>query len=554
MRIAFTERLAVTALATTVALALPPAASQAGTYDVVACAAAPGGANHSWSAYVPGPRMHAQPNCSGGAGLVVSNRPGAGVPAPGEQAWLSFWAPPGANVVSATFTGGYWRPGGSEPGAEDYSAQLVDADRGSHIDGCSGYSTAHCASWSAAPRTVSFTPTRGIALVASCWGGRCRDGLTAPSPEFGAASAAVRMTALSVRVSDTSLPTVISAVPGGWLRGTRTIAYSASDNVGIRTMRLQVGGADRASETLTCDYTRSEPCPPDVDRAYELDTTSLPDGPHAVRAEAVDAAANAGASPAATVRVDNTPPSVSLSGAGSSSSPHPGPVTVALDARDAASGMGGGEIVWKLDDSGWQYSAGDEAEVRVEGDGEHRLAWYAVDAAGNRSSEGTRTIAIQRPREPSPRDPGPGFAARTANPGTTFTAARRFGDPCPAEATFAADRTAALNGRTLLLGFPLPGAPDCAVVSATLRIHVAAHDGKPIEATRASSAWSPAAVTWDTRPGLVGAASATPARLGWVEQDVTAQVAGLYRHGDNGLYVTGAATDRPAQLTVRFSE
>jgi hypothetical protein len=177
-----------------------------------------------------------------------------------------------------------------------------------------------------------------------------------------------------------------------------------------------------------------------------------------------------------------------------------------------------------------------------------------VDAAGNRSAEEVRTIAIRRPPEPTPRDPGPGFGARTANPGTTFTAARRFGEPCPPEATLTADRTAALNDRALLVGFPLPGAPDCGVASATLRVDVTAHDSRPIEATRASSAWSPAAVTWDTRPGVVGAAATTPARLGWVELDVTVQVAGLYRHGDNGLWVSGAATDRPAQLVVRFAE
>jgi hypothetical protein len=104
------------------------------------------------------------------------------------------------------------------------------------------------------------------------------------------------------------------------------------------------------------------------------------------------------------------------------------------------------------------------------------------------------------------------------------------------------------------VGFPLPGAPDCVVGSAKLRVYVTSHDPTPIQATRASSAWTPSAVTWDTRPGLVGATATAPAGLGWVELDVTPQVAGLYRHGDNGLYVSGAATDRPAHLVVRFAE
>jgi hypothetical protein len=360
-----------------------------------------------------------------------------------------------------------------------------------------------------------------------------------------------------VRVRDDTAPDV-SAVGGditaGWVRGTRTAVVRATDSAGVRTFRASLDGGQVASDTLTCDYTRAAPCPGSVQRSIPIDTAALADGPHAIRVEAVDAGANTGAA-VATVRVDNSAPTVKVSGAGAPERPHPGPVTVELDASDAASGMGGGEIVWKVDDAPeWTHVAGDEAAVAVTGDGEHRLTYYAVDAAGNRSSEQTRTVAIERTPEALPRDPGPGFAARTVSPGTTFIAARRFGPPCPAEATLPPDRSAALTGRALLIGFPMPGAPDCAVASATLRIYVTGHDGGPVAVTRASSSWSPDAVSWDTRPGVVGPSATVQAHSGWMEWDVTAQVAGLYRHGDNGLYVDGAATDRPAELVVRFAE
>jgi hypothetical protein len=330
------------------------------------------------------------------------------------------------------------------------------------------------------------------------------------------------------------------------------VTVRGSDSTGVRLLRAYVDGQARGSDTLTCDYTQAAPCPASPQRSFAIDTTALDDGAHTLRAEAVDPAANTGAS-SATIRVDNTAPSVTVGGAGAAGIAHPGAVTVSLDAHDAASGMG--EIAWRLDDAAeWTHVPGDEAAVAVTGDGEHRLTYYAVDAAGNRTSEQTRTVAIRRTLEASPRDPGPGFGARTDNPGTTFSAARRFGPPCPEAATLSADRTAALTPRALLVGFPLPGAPDCEVASATLRLYVTAHDGAPISATRASSSWSPGSVTWDTRPGVVGPSATAPAQTGWVEWNVTGQVAGLYRHGDNGLYVSGAATDRPAQLVVRFAE
>jgi hypothetical protein len=39
---------------------------------------------------------------------------------------------------------------------------------------------------------------------------------------------------------------------------------------------------------------------------------------------------------------------------------------------------------------------------------------------------------------------------------------------------------------------------------------------------------------------------------GWVEWDVTAQISGLYVHGDNGLYLRDAGADSTGGMTASF--
>lgn len=265
---------------------------------------------------------------------------------------------------------------------------------------------------------------------------------------------------------------------------------------------------------------------------------------------------------AAAIRVDTRGPSVTLRGAGSPGVPHPGPVTVTLTARDALAGMGaapenepvdqGAHVAYALDGGDWTLVRGDEARIPIAGVGDHALGWYAVDAARNRSVRQTRAITI---RPGTSRDAGlpAGFSDTSANPRTTFTAALRFGDPCPAEATVAADRDGAVGERETFVGFPLPAAPDCTVESARLRLYATAVvAGRPVDVTRASAAWDEPSLTAASRPGVVGPASraTSPAAPGWIEWDVTEQVRALYRIGDNGLVLRDAAA--PGGGTVVF--
>jgi hypothetical protein len=323
----------------------------------------------------------------------------------------------------------------------------------------------------------------------------------------------------------------------------------------------------------------------DVTAGYAL--RDLPEGVTVVRARAVSGAGIAGPVAAGVVRADRTAPAAGVSGAGNPAVPHPGAVVVTISGSDRLSGMG--HVAYRLDGAPeWTILPGDEADVRIEGAGRHALAYYVADAAGNRSAEATREIVIA-PGAPAPAaGRGSGFRARTANPRTTFTAAPRFGDPCPAAATLPATRDATVAERGAggagrlgtgpgvhaLVGFDLPAAADCVVESARLRLFAASGGASRIGAARAGFAWDELSVSWLVAPGPVGAASVAGAGSspGWVEWDVAAQIQALYRRGDNGLILRPAAegepevafcsreatgadcADRAPQLVVRFAE
>jgi hypothetical protein len=278
------------------------------------------------------------------------------------------------------------------------------------------------------------------------------------------------------------------------------------------------------------------------------------------------------ASGQARIRVDSTAPTLAVSGAGNGTDWLPAPVTLSLGARDAGSGMGGaedgqpvesgGHIAYELDGLPPRRVAGDEAAVLANGLGTHSLTARAYDAAGNVSGDRTVTFQVGRP-ESALSDPNFGFWARTANPGTTFTAAASFGAACPAEVTLTPSRdtyvdearpdasfgsasglalrsNGGANARALL-AFDLPAPAGCRVAAAQLRVHAtAASAGRTLQAFRAGGSWDDD-TTWATRPGVAGTPATASSGPGWVALDVTAQVQGIYDHGDDGLLLRDAA-------------
>lgn len=296
-----------------------------------------------------------------------------------------------------------------------------------------------------------------------------------------------------------------------------------------------------------------------------------PEGAVTVRARAISGTGIA--SPEVgqtTLRFDRSAPTTRAYGQGTPTDWQPGPVTVTLTASDALSGMGaadddrpvedGGHVVYTLDGGAARKARGDEVDVPVAGNGRHTLTFRAYDAAGNGSADRTLVVNVGEPSD-ALGVPGPGFSARSLGGTTVFSAARTFASPCPERATLKAARdtyvdqsrpaqsndaatslavrsAAGANARALV-GFTLPPATGCHVVSAELRVYDASPTaGRALQAYRLGSSWD-ADATWDTRPGVAGPAAAaqTLAAAGWVSFDVTRQIEAIYRYGDNGLVI-----------------
>jgi large repetitive protein len=149
------------------------------------------------------------------------------------------------------------------------------------------------------------------------------------------------------------------------------------------------------------------------------------------------------------------------------------------------------------------------------------------------------------------------FSDTTANSGNTFTAAASFCgsgsqtllatedarihqlNPSTNYGTSAAlqVRTAFLGNRRTLVSFALPPLPSgCTLTSATLRLFATSASGsRTIDVYRANAAWTEAAVTWGTQPGMTGPAVGAPSASGWITWDVTAHVSAMYSGSNHGF-------------------
>jgi hypothetical protein len=273
-----------------------PAAS-AGTYDVLACDSAPGGAYSSWVPQ-PGEKMWTGEHCPTAGreagGLFAGSGVNVGTIAPFAYSQQSFETPPGTSIV---YLGArymfrrfdpYWRLGvfagtqllhGCEPSTQE--------------TGCSfnSQSTGRDSTWAWNPGQV-----QRVAVITACGSGTgCRSDAASPHGD----RAGIRLYSATVRVHDDSAPELWDTgygplTNGAWQRGTQQISYAGSDNVGFRRTRLWVDGKQLRDDTRDCDFTRRRPCGDITHDAYSVNTAGLSDGRHEVRVEGVDAAGNSG--------------------------------------------------------------------------------------------------------------------------------------------------------------------------------------------------------------------------------------------------------------------
>ncbi len=160
--------------------------------------------------------------------------------------------------------------------------------------------------------------------------------------------------------------------PSGWYTDDIQVQIAATDTL---------SGIDRVQYRLQND--------PWQDGDFLLITD---DGIHSLTARAQDRAGNLKASQPITLARDATPPVTTLS---SSLPPSPqgwyqAPVTLTLSAQDATSGVAA--TYWRLNQGTWQQTP----TLTVAEDGQHTLAYYSIDRAGNQEPPQTTTLRIDQ--------------------------------------------------------------------------------------------------------------------------------------------------------------
>lgn len=428
-----------------------PNGAAAQTFDIVSCADSLGAANHSWTAY----------NNHGGPGGMETGNACGSVGSFGGLFVRDALDCADKCTLPPTDTAAGWRfsvPTGTSISALSYKRWLykVDDDNwqpalradGIVLEQCAiTYPNSSCAVGAEGGSRTSVT-LGGASQVEV--GVRCLPNPT-QNCTHGATlhEIAAVLYGATVTLSDPSSPTV-SNVAGtlfsdGYLTGTRSASFDASDNVGIRSSRLYVDGSPLGATTYGCDFTYVIPCSDKSGAALALDTRSLSDGTHSVDVAASDAALNESRSAARTITVDNGAPEAPLGLAVD------GGATRSTAAFAVSWTNPAGQVApivaaqWRICDSnGNQCRTGREpgesitsiSGLALDGLGDWRVSVWLEDAAGNVSPTNSATVAVNYslpgPDAPSTTDRPPDAAPVLAsNPVDSAVADPARSEPTP---------------------------------------------------------------------------------------------------------------------------
>lgn len=291
-----------TCLATGLSLALlllSPGLADAGTYTVAGCDGS--GRIDGWVASASsaeyatayGGGCPGYPNAGGLIARSVARGTKTLAPAGSYASW-TFRAPPGTRIVG--FSGYFisnasagWLPGIRDP----YTGRWLN---------CSLACPIVHPQWTFLSYSGLSLPA--ISITTLCAAGGCR--------RDGSHRGQARVSHTGVVLADDWRPEIRitggSIAAGGWLRGLRTLGYSARDNTGIRTLRTLVDGHTVGRSDRTCDPWAVTPCRSTAGK-MTLDTRVLfpRDGRHVITLEGTDGGFNRGAA-SGTIYIDNTPP------------------------------------------------------------------------------------------------------------------------------------------------------------------------------------------------------------------------------------------------------
>jgi hypothetical protein len=199
---------------------------------------------------------------------------------------------------------------------------------------------------------------------------------------------------------DTTPPTVTISSPasGATVSGTRSVAATAADNVGVTGVEFFVDGAPLGTDSTA---------------PYEVawDTTAASNGSHTLTARARDAAGNTSTSAPVTVTVSNGPPPDTTAPTVAISSPASGATvsgTVPVKAT-ASDNVGVTGVEFFVDGAPLGTDSTSPYEVAWDtttaSNGSHTLTARARDAAGNTSTSTPVTVTVSNGAPPDTTPP-----------------------------------------------------------------------------------------------------------------------------------------------------
>ncbi len=410
-----------------VALAAPQIAA-AGQYTVASCDAAPPTHNvnawwtqaGSFNTYSLCPSVGGGTNNPRGMSARVTGTTGSTFAAGTYSRWW-FSAPAGTNITSLVWSGRVARD------TPSWAAEITAQGGVSHSRligyGAEPNATAYGNGFEM-PNPVQLSAPLGTTSLTQnvqCGAASCGTGATMHTYHS------------VVHLNDYSAPTLsVSGISQNeWVRSNRTINYSASDNIGIKWIKILIDGVETNMHGFDCDYTRPAPCS-NQSGAFNITTTSLSPGQHRVDLVAVDGS-DTPVYAALNFRVDNTPPAQ---------------ITPTVSGGDAWRKTNGFTVTWpSVADSGapivggtWQLCrAGgtpcethpiDQANptatppIHLAGDGTYELRAAMRDAAGNVANiVDARTVPLRLDRG------APSLAIDAHDPNDPVRAAATVHDP-----------------------------------------------------------------------------------------------------------------------------
>ena len=210
---------------------------------------------------------------------------------------------------------------------------------------------------------------------------------------------------------------------GGWLRGSKTIAMTGSDAIGIKQLQLtRDGGAGLRSTSFDCDYSYLAPCQlGSVGSAWaDVNTALLSDGTHTLVGSAVDAAGNRSDSSTVTIQTDNTAPAAppTLTASSGWSSVASRSLSWSLPTGEVAPVTGATIRLCPPAGSPCTTSAASAAtsgSVTLTTPGEWTGSVYLTDAAGNSSASNAAPFTLRYDPDPPAAPPSVTASAAWSN-------------------------------------------------------------------------------------------------------------------------------------------